>query len=61
MEIQHGAATSKSALEAVRAKIAEATKNKDRDKLGRPLLYNKLSGNVVMYRLKSCDEFNHNV
>uniref|UniRef100_A0A1Q3FY43 Pre-mRNA cleavage complex 2 protein Pcf11 n=1 Tax=Culex tarsalis TaxID=7177 RepID=A0A1Q3FY43_CULTA len=34
--------SSKAALEAVRAKIAEATKNKDRDKLGRPLLYNKL-------------------
>ncbi|XP_055540446.1 uncharacterized protein LOC129727068 [Wyeomyia smithii] len=33
--------SSKAALEAVRAKIAEATK-KDRDKLGRPLLYNKL-------------------
>ncbi|XP_039447770.1 uncharacterized protein LOC120427014 isoform X1 [Culex pipiens pallens] len=34
--------SSKAALEAVRAKIAEAAKNKDRDKLGRPLLYNKL-------------------
>lgn len=50
LEIQHGAPTSKSALEAVRAKIAEATKNKDRDKLGRPLLYNKLSDDPVERR-----------
>ncbi|XP_058455421.1 uncharacterized protein LOC131432880 [Malaya genurostris] len=41
--------SSKAALEAVRAKIAEATK-KDRDKLGRPLLYNKLPEDPVQRR-----------
>lgn len=46
MDKHNAAASSKEKLEAVRAKIAEATKNKDRDKLGRPLLYNKLSGRL---------------
>ncbi|XP_058825556.1 uncharacterized protein LOC131685686 [Topomyia yanbarensis] len=41
--------SSKAALEAVRAKIAEAAK-KDRDKLGRPLLYNKLPEDPVERR-----------
>lgn len=50
LEKQLGAPSSKAALEAVRAKIAEATKNKDRDKLGRPLLYNKLSDDPVERR-----------
>lgn len=46
MDKLNAAPSSKEKLEAVRAKIAEATKNKDRDKLGRPLLYNKLSGRL---------------
>ncbi|XP_055614328.1 pre-mRNA cleavage complex 2 protein Pcf11-like isoform X2 [Uranotaenia lowii] len=47
--------SSKAALQAVRAKIAEATKNKDRDKLGRPLLYNKLSDDPVERRRSYTD------